>query len=716
MRHQPALQALFLATSLAALIAANALAEDPVLEPEFQNRLNQLETIQASHKTLTKIEATELKALQSILPVLKTLARVKEVHQQSTSNSAGNLPPHLLKEILGYKTNVLAALQENAGLLNPDIRNKTYSTLFFISNLIDEITVRQRDRELSDKDKDQLRAADTRAYSDIKTLSQRWLSMRETLTPLAPSEKADWMSRTAEVESEYDRLTSLPYHSLGELLYRKTLQRLLSALKTTLSVNNWLSTGSDKKLAGIRSERNSIRDLSELRSQFTEKGVPLPEETQKLVLDKIKRSHEKILEFHDRAPGKLDPEAFLRHMELLRLHKNGVSLLMENETLLKYRSKSLSLLDPVAIEGPDCLNALTSDEKSRIQALVAMLSEINSADPSADRSKAPCCIYGRNELDERLKTFSPQAMSGFLAFHQLKRYFDSMTELKEAEKLTSVPQAVPAVPESQQTFPDLDESLRRFAAKDPIDLSPLKIWTPPDAETRMPSIAQVLNQLMQGPKKEDVIAFCKEALTIADRGPEAVRAALLETMNPSQLGCLRGSSPASMKSKEQLAMEIEKMQPLQAKGGLSEEEIQAIGRYTSGGFNIINAALRKGGELQKRNQRNIDTLKGALAKLPDFRGLVRRGDNLPPEVLMLHQVGQIVEYPSFVSTSYNYGFRSNMRILMYVQSCKKIDELSAFKYEKEVLCPPGTRFKVLERKTDPKGKTYIIMKEVSPDT
>ena len=106
------------------------------------------------------------------------------------------------------------------------------------------------------------------------------------------------------------------------------------------------------------------------------------------------------------------------------------------------------------------------------------------------------------------------------------------------------------------------------------------------------------------------------------------------------------------------------------------------------------------------------TLSDALARLPDYpaRGL-KRGVVLSPEEVARYVPGRVVTEAGFTSASYGWGFSGNVRFIIHGRHGKRIDRLSAYPKEGEVLFDAGTRFRVLDVGDEP-GVRVIKMEEV----
>lgn len=136
----------------------------------------------------------------------------------------------------------------------------------------------------------------------------------------------------------------------------------------------------------------------------------------------------------------------------------------------------------------------------------------------------------------------------------------------------------------------------------------------------------------------------------------------------------------------------------------SETEYMAIRYYTTSGYEKLNAYLNGFVELDKNEQMMFNSvqvlLNRALEQLPIHKNqtLVRTLD-LTDEQLAKYQVGGLIEFPAFTSTTYGkkaveIGGGKNTKLIITHKTGRKIDELSHFKSEKEVLLGSPTKYKV----------------------
>ena len=124
--------------------------------------------------------------------------------------------------------------------------------------------------------------------------------------------------------------------------------------------------------------------------------------------------------------------------------------------------------------------------------------------------------------------------------------------------------------------------------------------------------------------------------------------------------------------------------------GMSDAELTAVYAYTtsdgSWGYGPLNRALRSTDRARRaRMQAYKDTLKSALAKLPDYRGQVRRGTTLPSDVFARYREGQIAPPDGFLSSSRGEGWSGDHKFVIESLHGKRVEQFSAYESEREVL-------------------------------
>lgn len=143
------------------------------------------------------------------------------------------------------------------------------------------------------------------------------------------------------------------------------------------------------------------------------------------------------------------------------------------------------------------------------------------------------------------------------------------------------------------------------------------------------------------------------------------------------------------------------------------DEVPALSQYTLDCYSKINPILY-GGDLSKR-RRHYNLISGivsALSILPDYRGKVNRGVNLPESILREHhKVGNVVCYKGFTSSAIHHesdtgskprnmflSGKCTQRMFINAQSTSKpgklLDGASTSPGENEVLFSPGACFRI----------------------
>ncbi len=137
---------------------------------------------------------------------------------------------------------------------------------------------------------------------------------------------------------------------------------------------------------------------------------------------------------------------------------------------------------------------------------------------------------------------------------------------------------------------------------------------------------------------------------------------------------------------------------------LTRHEYMSIGAWTmSGVYQRINSALRSNDRSRICDVAPIaKEIMNGLEKLPSFKGTVYRGSSLPLKVEQEHQIGNIVEYTGLTSTTVDLDIANHFKddsgwlfVITLKNLCKDIQSIS--RGEGEILCPPGIRFKVIDR-------------------
>ena len=144
---------------------------------------------------------------------------------------------------------------------------------------------------------------------------------------------------------------------------------------------------------------------------------------------------------------------------------------------------------------------------------------------------------------------------------------------------------------------------------------------------------------------------------------------------------------------------------------LTSEELQALDDYTGNAYyRSLNAALREGTPLTPEQQALSDNLSSALAKMPDYEGIVYRGMNLTSEQLAEYVPGETVTWDAFTSTDTTDPFPGNTQVVIESSTGKLISAYSQVETENEVLFDKGSQF-VVESNQQVDGTTYLTLRQ-----
>lgn len=150
---------------------------------------------------------------------------------------------------------------------------------------------------------------------------------------------------------------------------------------------------------------------------------------------------------------------------------------------------------------------------------------------------------------------------------------------------------------------------------------------------------------------------------------------------------------------------------------LTYDEESAIMKYIGSESYILNDTLRRGIEPTDEQKRWVNTLDKALEKMPKYEGIVTRSldfrrtyNNELEKFLEAHNIGEIVEYPSYTSTTTGVIYNPNGEVQLIINSKSGRNIIAMNKGEKEILFKRNTRFKVKEV-IEEKGKYVIKMEE-----
>lgn len=153
-----------------------------------------------------------------------------------------------------------------------------------------------------------------------------------------------------------------------------------------------------------------------------------------------------------------------------------------------------------------------------------------------------------------------------------------------------------------------------------------------------------------------------------------------------------------------------------AKYDLTHFEQMVLRHYTGDGYYDLNQYLfgvKRDNELFNKV---ADLLNQALEKLPDYAGIVVRRTALPESLLAEHQIGNILTYDAFTSTTNGkkdvFSGKPH-RLVIKSKTGKNVNWISKYKGEEyEVLFGRPKQFLVERRRTLPDGTIEIALREI----
>lgn len=151
---------------------------------------------------------------------------------------------------------------------------------------------------------------------------------------------------------------------------------------------------------------------------------------------------------------------------------------------------------------------------------------------------------------------------------------------------------------------------------------------------------------------------------------------------------------------------------------LTQPEQVAIGHYTGTGYFDLNGDLfnaKQSTDAKLNGAANV--LRDGLAKLPSYEGQTIRRTTLPASALEQHQVGNVVEYQAFTSATFGQSdvlSDNPHRLVIHSLTGKKVDWISRFPLEKEVLYTSPTKFDVINRYEE-NGVIHIELMELKSE-
>lgn len=146
--------------------------------------------------------------------------------------------------------------------------------------------------------------------------------------------------------------------------------------------------------------------------------------------------------------------------------------------------------------------------------------------------------------------------------------------------------------------------------------------------------------------------------------------------------------------------------------GLTQAEGAAIRAYTGSYHRDYNDFLWKKSDQDLSSQ--VDVLRSAMDKLPDYKGVSYRRTTLPADILDQHKIGSVVEYKAFTSSSHTKEvFDGEHRLIITGKTGKKVGWISEFgEYEREVLFNSPKKFYVENRYISDDGILTIKLIEI----
>lgn len=160
------------------------------------------------------------------------------------------------------------------------------------------------------------------------------------------------------------------------------------------------------------------------------------------------------------------------------------------------------------------------------------------------------------------------------------------------------------------------------------------------------------------------------------------------------------------------------------RAALTAGEETALLNYKSSDSYKLNAALRDGAILDQAQDRMREDLDAALEKLPAYSGTVYRrlgfdleGQEALDAFLRAHQVGEIIGYPAYTSTSKaadGYPVEGDLTVTQIIESAngRDLDGIGN-NFESEVVFPRESYFTIDRVETDAQGNPVIYMREVT---
>ncbi len=148
---------------------------------------------------------------------------------------------------------------------------------------------------------------------------------------------------------------------------------------------------------------------------------------------------------------------------------------------------------------------------------------------------------------------------------------------------------------------------------------------------------------------------------------------------------------------------------------ITPEETESARRYMGTEFNAFNEVAFHGPSHNPRLAPHVERLKSLIRKLNPARTISFRGTG-PDERLINLQVGQTYTEPIFISSSLHskiaQNFMAGAAQIFFTKNCPLISGAgSLFEGEYEVMCNPGTQFKLIHREYRG-GSLYLFLEEI----
>ncbi|MBF0135895.1 MAG: ADP-ribosyltransferase domain-containing protein [Magnetococcus sp. DMHC-1] len=154
---------------------------------------------------------------------------------------------------------------------------------------------------------------------------------------------------------------------------------------------------------------------------------------------------------------------------------------------------------------------------------------------------------------------------------------------------------------------------------------------------------------------------------------------------------------------------------------LSNAEVAALHGYTDhskpvgqNDYEILNKALRTGSDTEREALAPyVETIKAALAKLPNHAGAVSRITDLPDDVVKSLTPGGSYRDKGFMSTAIGMsGFKGKYVFFIKSRTGKHIESFSRYPRQQEVLYIPERKFQIISVNTRADGKVAVVLEEV----